>query len=82
MIPKSQEQLSAGADKILVDALSSSALDERIMAINQLAAITTKNLGYQPDKTSADAVQLWRKMLDKNEIRYSESKIFNMEPNR
>ncbi len=82
LIPKSQEQLSAGADKILVDALSSSALDERIMAINQLSAITTKNLGYQPDKTSVDAVQQWRKMLDKNEIRYSESKIFNMEPNR
>ena len=82
LIPKSQEQLSAGADKILVDALSSSALDERIMAINQLSTITTKNLGYQPDKTSVDAVQLWRKMLGKNEIRYSEPKIFNMEPNR
>ena len=82
LIPKSQEQLSAGADKILVEALSSSAMDERIMAINQLSAITTKNLGYQPDKTSADAVQQWRKMLGKNEIRYSESKIFNMEPNR
>lgn len=81
LIPKSQEQLSAGADKILVDALSSSAMDERIMAINQLSTITTKNLGYQPDKTSVDAVQLWRKMLGKNEIRYSESKIFNMEPN-
>lgn len=82
LIPKSQEQLSAGADKILVDALSNSSMDERIMAINQLSAITTKNLGYQPDKTSVDAVQQWRKMLDKNEIRYSESKIFNMEPNR
>ena len=82
LIPKSQEQLSAGADKILVEALSSSAMDERIMAINQLSAITTKNLGYQPDKTSVDAVQQWRKMLGKNEIRYSESKIFNLEPNR
>ena len=82
LIPKSQEQLSAGADKILVEALSSSAMDERIMAINQLSTITTKNLGYQPDKTSVDAIQQWRKMLGKNEIRYSESKIFNLETNR
>ncbi len=82
LIPKSQEQLSAGADKILVEALSSSAMDERIMAISQLSAITNKTLGYQPDKNSADAIQQWSKMLGKNEIRYPQTKSFNTELKR
>lgn len=71
LIPPSQEQLSAGADKLLVEALSSSLMDERVLAINQLTNITGKNLGYHPDKNQVEAIQQWRKLLGKNEIRYS-----------
>ena len=71
LIPPSQEQLSAGADKLLVEALSSSLMDERVLAINQLTYITGKSLGYHPDKNQVDAIQQWRKLLGKNEIRYS-----------
>lgn len=70
LIPPSQEQLSAGADKLLVEALSSSLMDERVLAINQLTNITGKSLGYHPDKNQVDAIQQWRKLLGKNEIRY------------
>ena len=71
LIPPSQEQLSAGADKLLVEALSSSLMDERVLAINQLTYITGKSLGYHPDKNQVDAIQQWRKLLGKNQIRYS-----------
>ena len=71
LIPPSQEQLSAGADKLLVEALSSSLMDERVLAINQLTNITGKSLGYHPDKNQVDAIQQWRKLLGKNQIRYS-----------
>jgi hypothetical protein len=74
LVPKSDEQLAAGADKLLVESLSSSAMDERILAIHQLSNITGKSLGFQPDKNSVDAIQQWRKLLSKNEIRYPESK--------
>ena len=82
LTPKSQEQLSAGADKLLIEALSSSAMDERILAINQLSTITGKNLGYHPDKNSVDAIQQWRKVLGKGEIRYPQSNTPATEPNR
>ncbi len=72
LIPPSQEQLGAGADKILVEALSSPLMDERVLAIHQLTNITGKNLGYHPDKSQVDAIQQWRKLLGKNEIRYPE----------
>ena len=70
-VPPSQEQLSAGADKLLVEALSSPLMDERVLAINQLTNITGKSLGYHPDKNQVEAIQQWRKLLGKNEIRYS-----------
>ena len=71
LIPSSQEQLSAGADKLLVEALSSPHLDERVLAFNQLKSITGKTLGYHPEKNQVEAVQQWRKLLGKSEIRYS-----------
>jgi hypothetical protein len=71
LIPKSQEQLVAGADKLLVESLSSSSMDERVLAIHQLQRITGKTLGYQPDKNYAEAIPAWRKALSRNEIRYS-----------
>jgi hypothetical protein len=48
-------------------------MDERVLAIYQLTNITGKNLGYHPDKSQIDAIQQWRKLLGKNEIRYPES---------
>jgi hypothetical protein len=74
-VPKSQDELIAGADKLIIESLSSSSLDERVLAIYQLASITGKSLGFHPDKNSVEAIQLWRKMLGKGEIRYPESQI-------
>ncbi len=73
LVPPSSEQLQSGSDKILVEGLSSPHLDERILAFNQLNTITGKSLGYQPDKSQLDVITLWRKLLGKNEIRYSET---------
>lgn len=75
LIPKSQEQLKAGGDKFLVEALASSSKDERVIAIYQLKRITGETLGYHPDRNTVEAIQLWRKMLGKGEIRYPESQL-------
>lgn len=80
LVPKSQSQLVAGADKLLVESLSSSFVDERILAIQQLVSITNKSLGYQPDKNPTDTIPAWRKALSKNEIRYAEQKSAPKEP--
>ncbi len=71
LVPPSQEQLSSGADKLLVEALSNPLMDERVLAIHQLTHVTGKSLGYHPDKNQVEAIQQWRKLLGKNEIRYS-----------
>jgi hypothetical protein len=73
LTPKTQLQLAGGADKLLIESLASSSLDERVLAIHQLFSITGKSLGYQPDKTSIEAIQQWRKSLGKGEIRYAET---------
>jgi hypothetical protein len=66
-----QEQLEAGSDKLLVDSLSSPQMDERVIAFQQLNQITGKTLMYHPDKNPAEGAQAWRKLLSKDEIRYS-----------
>ncbi|MEQ1824363.1 MAG: hypothetical protein ABL921_00370 [Pirellula sp.] len=73
LVPKSQQQLIEGADKLIVESLSSSSMDERATAIYQLENITGKTLGYHPDKNSVESIQLWRKLLGKSEIRFPES---------
>lgn len=73
LVPPSKEQLQSGADKLLVEGLSSPHLDERVLAYNQLNAITGKSLSYQPDKIQTEAITQWRKLLGKNEIRYSQT---------
>jgi hypothetical protein len=73
LIPKSQAQLENGSDKLLVEGLSSPNLDERVLAIHQLAKITGKNLGFHPDKNSVDSLQAWRKLLGRGEVRYVET---------
>ncbi len=70
LIPFTNDQLDAGGDKLLVEALSSSHADEKTLAICQLDAITGNPLGYHPDRPSHDAILQWRKILSKGEIRY------------
>ncbi|MCE3016861.1 MAG: hypothetical protein LW870_13465 [Pirellula sp.] len=70
LIPFTNDQLEAGGDKLLVEALSSSHADEKTLAICQLDAITGNPLGYHPDRPSHDAILQWRKILSKGEIRY------------
>lgn len=72
LIPPTPEQLSNGVDKLLVDALSSQHLDERVLAISQLTRITGKSQGYHPERPQADVIQKWRKLLTKSEIQFSE----------
>ena len=72
LVPPTPEQLSSGGDKLLVDALSSQHMDERILAITQLTKITGKSQGYHADRPQADAIQKWRKLLPKSEIRYTD----------
>ena len=72
LVPPTPEQLSSGGDKLLVDALSSQHMDERILAITQLTKITGKSQGYHADRPQADAIQKWRKLQSKSEIRYTE----------
>jgi hypothetical protein len=72
LVPSTPEQLSKGDDKLLVEALSSQHMDERILAINQLTRITGKSQGYHADRPQADAIQKWRKLLSKSEIRYTD----------
>jgi hypothetical protein len=74
IVPRSQSQLVSGADKLLVESLSSTSLDERVLAINQLTTITKKNLGFQPEKIASESILAWRKSLARGEIRYPESK--------
>ncbi len=74
LVPPSVDQLQSGADKILVEGLSSPHLDERVISYNQLNFITGKSLGYQPDKSQLEAIAQWRKLLSKNEIRYAPNK--------
>jgi len=83
LIPKSNEQLGQGGDKLLVEVLSSAMLDERVLAIHQLTLITGKTLGYQADKGQVESVQQWRKLLSRNEIRYQDlTQQQKMEPSR
>jgi hypothetical protein len=70
LTPKSQKSLENGADKMLVDSLSNSNVDERALAIHQLTRITGKNLGFQADKPSAESIQEWRDLLAQGQIRY------------
>lgn len=70
LVPFTNDQLEAGGDKLLVEALSSSHADEKTLAICQLDAITGNPLGYHPDRPSNDAILQWRKILSKGEIRY------------
>jgi hypothetical protein len=72
MIPYSNSQLADGGDRFLVEALSSGLLDERTLAIVQLAELTGRTLSYHPEKNSADSMQQWRKLLSKSEIRRSQ----------
>jgi hypothetical protein len=70
----SDDQLERGVDRILVDAISSPYLDERVLGIHQLARITGRDLGYQADRPTPDSVQAWKKLLNASKIRWPKPK--------
>ncbi|MCY2975056.1 MAG: hypothetical protein NTW52_10380 [Planctomycetota bacterium] len=70
----SDDQLERGVDRILVDAISSPYLDERVLGIHQLVRITGRDLGYQADRPTPDSVQAWKKLLNANKIRWPKPK--------
>ncbi|MDZ4852235.1 MAG: hypothetical protein SGI77_23350 [Pirellulaceae bacterium] len=66
-------QLEEGADRLLVEALNSPFLDERILAIYQLNAIVGKEHGYQSDRPNSESMQFWKRQLSTGKIRWSKS---------
>jgi len=70
----SEDQLERGVDRILVDAIASPFLDERVLGIHQLVRITGRDLGYQADRPTPDSVQAWKKLLNANKIRWPKVK--------
>jgi hypothetical protein len=70
----SEDQLERGVDRILVDAISSPYLDERVLGIHQLVRITGRDLGYQADRPTPDSVQAWKKLLNASKIRWPKPK--------
>jgi hypothetical protein len=70
LVPLSAEQLASDGDKLLIETLSAGNLDERLLSFLQLNFITGKKLGYNPDRSTSDSLQQWRRMLAKKEIQY------------
>ena len=70
----SNEELDQGHDRVLVDAISSPFLDERVLAIHQLSRVTGRDLGYQADRPSPESTQAWKKLLIAKKIRWSKIK--------
>jgi hypothetical protein len=65
----SDNTLASGGDRKLVDALSSQLMDERVLAIYQLNAITGRDNGFSADRPSPESVQQWQKDLSSGRIR-------------
>ena len=64
-------QLADGADRVLVDSLSSPFLDERVLGIYGLNAIVGKEHGFQSDRRpSLESVQPWKQLLTSGKIRW------------
>jgi hypothetical protein len=64
-------QLADGADRSLVESLSSPFLDERILGIYELNAIVGKEHGFQSDRrSSSESVQPWKQLLTSGKIRW------------
>ncbi|MBX7164877.1 MAG: hypothetical protein K1X74_00890 [Pirellulales bacterium] len=79
----SNEQLTAGADAQLIDALESDDLCVRRLAIWNLGQITGATMYYQPEqspKSRQQAAQKWRTKLKKGEIRYGKAPAAAEEP--
>ncbi len=63
-------QLADGADRSLVESLSSPFIDERVLGIYQLTAILGKDHGFQSDRPTVDSVQQWKRLLNSAKIRW------------
>lgn len=64
-------QLADGADRSLVESLSSPFLDERVLGIYGLNAIVGKEHGFQSDRRpSLESVQPWKQLLTSGKIRW------------
>jgi hypothetical protein len=63
------DELAAGGDKFLVDALSDSRIDVRALAILRLRSIIGEDLGYNAAVPSAESIQRWKNALNQDKIR-------------
>lgn len=63
------DELAAGGDKFLVDALSDSRIDVRALAILRLRSIVGDDLGYDAAVPSAESIQRWKNALNQDKIR-------------
>lgn len=73
LVTHSATQLKEGGERLLIESLSSTQQDERLLAIVQLSTLTGKTLGFHPEKSSPESVSQWRKLLVKEESRPSQS---------
>ncbi len=73
----SNEQLAAGSDALLVEALDSGNMVVRVLAAENLRAITGTTLGYRPENETsprrAPDIKKWESRLRKGDIRWPES---------
>lgn len=67
-------QLENGADRFLVNMLSSPFADERVLSIHQLSSITGKDYGYQCEQPNTESLQQWKRLLASKKIRWSKAR--------
>ncbi len=75
----SNEQLAAGSDALLVEALDSGNMVVRVLAAENLRAITGTTLGYRPENETsprrAPDIKKWESRLRKGDIRWPEAPV-------
>ncbi len=74
-LPDSKALSGPEGSQPFLDALSSSFLDERAIAIHQLVKITGKEYTYQPDRVTSEALAQWRKIQTSGKINWSPASI-------
>jgi hypothetical protein len=78
-LPDAQALTKPDGAQPFIDALSSSYLDERAIAIYQLAKITGKEFAYQADRVTSESLANWRKIHSTGRIEWNASSIKPLE---
>jgi hypothetical protein len=71
----SNDQLTQGSDRELVDLLNSQLLDERVLASSFLRFITGQDFGFLPERPTPESLIAWKKFLSSKAIRLPQSPV-------